>query len=89
MDSEGMVNCLKQMEKDHLVGKDLRTQIITEDDLAKEHRAMKEIMPAQVWLGPFMVKMSHRKLTNIMTSIAFWLLKKAGWELINGKGKLQ
>lgn len=84
------VIALGEKGRSRVIGKDLRKPVLTEEDFEREHRILRVNMPALVGLGPFMVISSipvHRKMTNTLTAIAFWILKKAGWKLIEGKYK--
>jgi hypothetical protein len=49
------------------------------------HAEVKRQMPVGVLFGPFMVRGYSHRFSDLLTRIAFWLLRKARWELVSSE----
>lgn len=58
--------------------------VCTVDRLKEIHADLKRNeIPAGAWFGPLMVLGRGRWGSGLVTRLAFWLLRKVGWELVS------
>lgn len=64
---------------------DLNYEMGTKTHYENKWNQIKGGMPPGILFGPLLILSKRNCLSNILTKIAFWLLRKAKWKLVKGE----